>query len=313
MDLPIAESPADRSTKLASPHELRTERIFALVIVTVPFLALLFAAVWQRITLTDILITAVMYTVTGLGITVGYHRLFTHQSFECPRWLRAAFAISGSMAAQGPVIRWVADHRRHHQFSDKSGDPHSPNLDHHGFIASLTSLWHSHVGWFFAAQKTRIRRFVPDLLEDGQLTRIDRRYLLWLALSLAIPAGLGALLTGTVAGALSALLWGGLVRMFLIHHVTWSINSVCHVFGRRPFQSRDRSTNVAWLAIPSLGESWHNAHHAFPTSAVHGVERFQLDLSALLIRALEACGLATSVKRPDAAQIQARRTATTPH
>ena len=251
-----------------------------------------------------------MYTFTGFGITVGFHRLFTHKSFECPTWVKAAFAIAGSMAVQGPVIRWVADHRRHHAFSDRVGDPHSPHLrERHGIAGTVSELWHAHIGWFFAEEKTRIKRFAPDLLVDRDLAKIDKRYFTWLFLTLAIPAVLGGLVTGSIRGAASALLWGGFVRVFLVHHVTWSINSICHVFGTRPFETRDRSSNVPWLAIPSLGESWHNGHHAFPTSAVHGVDRVQIDLSGLLISTLERLGLAWNVKRPTAAQIEARRIA----
>lgn len=293
----------DRSTKRPTDRELRLERNFALAVAVVPFLGVVAAAIWHAITWVDLGILIATYTVTGLGITVGYHRLFTHQSFTCPRWLEGAFAIAGSMAVQGPVIRWVADHRRHHQFSDKDGDPHSPNLGGR----SMLGLWHSHMGWFFSEQKTRIRRFVPDLITNRMLSWIDQRYLWWVVASLALPAALGGLVTWSLEGALTAVLWGGLVRIFLIHHVTWSINSICHVSGARPFHSRDLSTNNLWLAIPSFGESWHNAHHAFPTSAVHGVGRWQLDLSAMLIGGLEAVGLARNVRRPTAEQIEKRR------
>ena len=308
---PTTDTPKrDPSTVTPTPEALRSERTFAFLVAVVPFVALLGAIAWHVITLTDIAISVVMYAITGFGITVGFHRLFTHKSFECPKWVRTAFQIAGSMAAEGPAIRWVADHRRHHAFSDRPGDPHSPHLRQlHGVSGTIRELWHAHIGWFFDPIKTRIKRFAPDLLVDRDVTKIDKRYYTWLALSFAIPFVLGGALTLSLRGALTALLWGGLVRMFFVHHVTWSINSICHVFGNRPFEARDKSSNVAWLAIPSLGESWHNGHHAFPTSAVHGLGRFQIDLSALLISALERLGLAWNVKRPTAAQVEAKRVA----
>ena len=245
---------------------------------------------------------------SGVGITVGFHRLFTHRSFDCPPWVRAAFAIAGSMAAQGPVVRWVADHRRHHAFSDKEGDPHSPHLRNlHGFVGSVRELWHAHIGWFFSAEKTRLKKFAPDLLVDRMIGRIDKRYYTWLFLTLAIPFALGGLIGHSLRAALTALLWAGLVRVFFVHHVTWSINSICHFFGKKPYETRDESRNNMWLAIPSLGESWHNSHHAFPTSSVHGLGTFQIDLSARLISTLETLGWASNVKRPTAAQIAGKQ------
>jgi stearoyl-CoA desaturase (Delta-9 desaturase) len=310
---PKSEAPRrDPSITIPTAAALRTERAFAFGVAVVPFVGLLAAIAWHVVTVTDLAIAVVMYAITGFGITVGFHRLFTHKSFECPKWVKAAFQIAGSMAVEGPAIRWVADHRRHHAFSDRPGDPHSPHLrERHGVAGTLSELWHAHIGWFFDAEKTRIKRFAPDLLVDRDVTRIDKRYFTWMFLTLAIPFVLGAVATQSLRGALSALLWGGLVRVFFVHHVTWSINSICHVFGNRPFETRDKSSNVAWLAIPSLGESWHNGHHAFPTSAVHGLGRFQIDLSALLISMLERLGLAWNVKRPTAAQVEDRRVAAT--
>ncbi|MBX3225975.1 MAG: acyl-CoA desaturase [Labilithrix sp.] len=299
-----ASARTGQATKNLSPSTLRAERTFATLVVVVPFLGLIGAIAWRVLGLTDVAVFVLMYLLTGFGITVGFHRLFTHQSFECARWVRVAFAVAGSMALQGPVIRWVADHRRHHAFSDRPGDPHSPHVGGRG---ALGKMWHAHVGWFFDTEKTRIRRFVPDLVGDAQVAAVDRLYWLWAALTLALPFVLGAVLSGTWRGGLSGLLWGGFARAFFVHHVTWSINSICHVFGRRPFKTRDRSSNVAWLAIPSLGESWHNAHHAFPTSAVHGVRAGELDPSAWLIALLERTGLAWDVKRPTAAQLASRR------
>ncbi len=301
-----AEVPAAHgATKVPSATALKTERAFALGVAIVPFVGLLAAIIWHAISVVDIAIFLVLYAWTGFGITAGFHRLFTHRSFECTPRVRAAFAIAGSMAIQGPVIRWVADHRRHHAFSDKEGDPHSPHLmQARGISGALKELWHAHIGWFFAKEKTRIKKFAPDLLADVQVTRIDKRYFTWLFLS---PFVAGGLLTQSFRGALTGLLWGGFARIFFVHHVTWSINSICHFFGKKPYETHDESMNNVWLAIPSLGESWHNNHHAFPTAAVHGMGRYQVDLSGMLIGSLEKMGLVWNVKRPSEAQIEKRR------
>jgi stearoyl-CoA desaturase (delta-9 desaturase) len=202
----------------------------------------------------------------------------------------------GSMAVQGPVIDWVADHRKHHAFADDEGDPHSPHGHGSGLRGALRGLYHAHMGWLAVTQgQAEKRRFAADLLEDGVIRRISRGFP-WLVLAgLAIPFGLGFVLTGTLHGALTGLLWGGLVRIFIVHHVTWSVNSVCHFFGRRRFQTDDYSTNVFWLALPSLGESWHHNHHAFPRSARHGLRWWEIDLSGWLILGLEKLGLARNV------------------
>jgi len=300
-------SSGTRSTKLASAGALKTERNFALVVAIVPFVGLLAAIGWHVMSFVDLGIMVVLYAFTGFGITAGFHRLFTHRSFECKPWVRAAFAIGGSMAAQGPVTRWVADHRRHHSFSDKEGDPHSPHLmGTHGVRGAIRELWHAHIGWFFAPQKTRIKKFAPDLMVDRQVNQIDKRYMTWLVLSLAIPFFVGGLLTLSLRGAITGLLWGGFARIFFVHHVTWSINSICHFFGKKPYETHDESTNNIWLAIPSLGESWHNNHHAFPTAATHGLGKYQVDLSGALIWSLEKTGLAWNVKRPTDEQIAKR-------
>ncbi len=300
-------APANGATKLPSAGALKTERNFALGVAIVPFVGLLAAIVWHAISLVDIAIFLVLYAWTGFGITAGFHRLFTHRSFECTPRVRAAFAIAGSMAIQGPVIRWVADHRRHHAFSDKQGDPHSPHvMREHGFVSACKELWFAHIGWFFAKEKTRIKKFAPDLMADRQVNAIDKRYFRWLFLSLAIPLVAGGLLTLSWKGALTGLLWGGFARIFFVHHVTWSINSICHFFGKKPYETFDESTNNVWLAIPSLGESWHNNHHAFPTAAFHGMGKTQIDLSGILIWSLEKMGLAWNVKRPTDEQIAKR-------
>jgi stearoyl-CoA desaturase (Delta-9 desaturase) len=249
---------------------------------------------WQ-----DLLVLAITYTLTGLGITVGFHRLFTHRSFKTTRTLRALLAVLGSMAVEGRLDDWVATHRKHHRFSDHPGDPHSPHVDHApGWRAELRGLGHAHIGWMFRGKdKANPARYAKDLLADRDLRFISRTFPLWVAAGLALPFGLGVALTGSVAGGLTGLLWGGAVRIFLLHHATFSINSLCHFFGRRPFATRDQSHNLAWLAPITFGEAWHNNHHAFPTSARHGLGRRDLDPGAWLIAGLERCHLAWDVVR----------------
>ena len=247
----------------------------------------------------DIAVFAVMYVATGLGVTVGFHRLFTHRSFSTTRPIRAALAILGSAAIEGPVISWVADHRKHHAFSDREGDPHSPHVDHGtGWRGALRGLAHAHVGWLFIhTHRGRRTRYAPDLLADPIVAYVDRTFLAWALGGLAAAFALGYAIGGTLHTALTGFLWGGGVRMLVLHHVTYSINSLCHFFGRRRFDTGDESRNLAWLALPSLGEAWHNNHHAFPTSAAHGRRPWELDISAAVIWALERMGLAWDVVR----------------
>jgi stearoyl-CoA desaturase (delta-9 desaturase) len=247
----------------------------------------------------DLLVLAICYVACGFGVTVGFHRLFTHRSFKTSRSLRVLFAVLGSMAIEGPLIEWVSTHRKHHRFSDADGDPHSPHVQvEKGLRGSLRGLGHAHIGWIFRGENmANPQRYAKDLLEDRDLRFIDRTFPLWAALGLALPFGLGMALTGSVTGGLTGLLWGGAVRLFLLHHVTYSINSLCHFFGGQRFPTGDESRNLAWLAPLSLGEAWHNNHHAFPTSARHGLGRFQFDPSAWLINVLERCGLAWDVVR----------------
>jgi len=249
---------------------------------------------WQ-----DLVVLAITYTLTGLGVTVGYHRLFTHRSFKTGRALRALLAVLGSMAVEGPVIEWVATHRKHHRFSDCPGDPHSPHVDRApGWRGSLRGLAHAHIGWIFRGKDmANPARYAKDLLADRDLRFISRTFPLWVLVGLALPFGLGVALTGTISGGLGGLLWGGAVRVLLLHHATFSINSLCHCFGRRPFRTGDESRNLAWLAPIAFGEAWHNNHHAFPTSARHGLGRWQFDPSAALITGLERCHLAWDVVR----------------
>jgi stearoyl-CoA desaturase (Delta-9 desaturase) len=291
----------------------RTEKIVNLGAVVVPFLATLgaIAMLWNSlVTPTDLAIAATMYLLTAIGITVGFHRLLTHRSFQTSKPLEYLFAILGSMAVQGPVIAWVADHRKHHAHTDEEGDPHSPHVGHDGGARGvLTGLWHAHTGWLMSTQgRADWKRYAADLYEDPGMRKISRHFPLLVLATLAAPALAGYLLSGSLLGALTGVLWGGLVRIFFVHHVTWSVNSVCHFLGSRRFDTDDQSTNVFWLALPSLGESWHHNHHAFPRSAVHGLKRWEPDPSAMIIAAMERVGLARNVVRISPER-QAERTA----
>jgi stearoyl-CoA desaturase (Delta-9 desaturase) len=295
----------------------RTTKLANLGAVVVPFLATLAAIVlfWNRIvSATDLAILAVMYLLTATGITVGYHRLLTHRSFRTHKPTEYLFAFFGSMAVQGSVIAWVADHRKHHAHTDVEGDPHSPHVGHgEGVGGVLRGLWHAHTGWLLSEHgRADWKKYAPDLYEDPGMRFINRRFVSLVLLGLALPALVGYLLTGTLLGAATGLLWGGLVRVFLVHHVTWSVNSICHFLGTRRFDVEDHSTNVFWLALPSLGESWHHNHHAFPRSAVHGLRRWELDPSALVIRAMERLGLAWNVIRIAPERQEAKLTTAAP-
>jgi len=246
----------------------------------------------------DIALLVLLWTITALGITVGYHRYFTHGSFKAPRAVKIALALTGSLAIQGSINQWVADHRKHHKYSDEFGDPHSPWRFGTSRRAVAKGLLWAHMGWLFAEDQTTVENYAPDIASDPDLQRINRNYGWAVLASLLLPALLGGLITWSWIGALTAFFWAGLVRIAFVHHVTWSINSVCHVFGTRPFKTRDNSSNVAWLAIPAFGESWHNLHHADPTCARHGVLKGQMDLSAELIRGLERMNLAYDVRWP---------------
>jgi len=258
---------------------------------------------WQ-----DLLIFAICYVGFGCGITVGFHRLFTHRSFKTGPVLRATFAILGSACAEGPVIDWVATHRKHHAYSDIDGDPHSPHVGYgSGFRGALAGFFHAHIGWVFSDMEVADEeRYARDLLADPVVRFVDRTFIVWVVLGLAVPFGLGYALRGNLAGGLTGLLWGGAARIFVLHHATFSINSVCHFFGRQDFDTRDESRNVPWLVIPTWGESWHNNHHAFPTSYRHGFGPRQVDPSAAMIRLLERLGLARDVIRVDPARVRSK-------
>ncbi len=318
--VPAAAAPAaaaDLPTgTLGGEQQSRKEQVALALFIIVPFVALAAAVpiAWGGwLGWTDLVIMFVMYGISGHGVTVGYHRLFTHRSFKPARGLKIALAIAGSMAIQGPVVRWVADHRKHHKFSDREGDPHSP-WRYGDTIGALTKgLLHAHLMWLFDTEQTPQRKYAPDLLKDRDIVRVSRLFPVWVLVSLVLPTALGALITPAVTshswwqGALTGFFWGALVRVGLLHHVTWSINSICHTIGDRPFLSRDKSANVWWLAIPSMGESWHNLHHADPTCARHGVLRGQVDTSARIIWLLEKLGWVHSVRWPVRERVEAKR------
>jgi stearoyl-CoA desaturase (delta-9 desaturase) len=280
----------------------RRDRIITGIVTAAPMLSLILVGwvLWSRILgWNDVFVFLVLYVSTGLGITVGFHRLFTHRSFKTTRPVRFVLAVLGSAAIEGPVISWVADHRKHHAFSDQEGDPHSPHVGHEGgWRGALRGLAHAHLGWLFVhTHRGRRTRYAPDLLADPVVRWVDKTFIFWALGGLAAAFGLGWLFGGSVRDGLTGLLWGGAVRMLVLHHVTYSINSLCHFFGRRSYETGDESRNLAWLAPLSFGEAWHNNHHAFPTSAAHGQGSLQLDTSALVIRGLEKLGLAWDVVR----------------
>ena len=283
--------------------------LYAFVII--PFLAVLAAVpvAWGGwLSWTDVAIAGVWYVVAGLGITVGFHRYFTHGSFKAKKWLRVTLAVAGSLAVEGSVIQWVADHRRHHAYSDLEGDPHSPWRFGTGWWALTKGLYFAHMGWLFSRELGNRARFAPDLEADEAVSRVDKLFPALVATSVLAPAAMGGLITWSWQGALTAFFWAGLVRIFMLHHVTWSINSICHVYGERPFEVRegDKASNFWPLAIVSFGESWHNLHHADPTCARHGVLRGQVDISARAIWLFEKFGWAWGVKWPKPERIASK-------
>jgi stearoyl-CoA desaturase (delta-9 desaturase) len=281
----------------------RFQAVVTGLFVTAPFagLAVAVAMLWGHdIGLTDVLLAVVMYTITGFGVTAGFHRLITHRSFTARQWLRITLAIAGSMSFQGDVIGWVAIHRRHHAFTDRPGDPHSPYRYGTGITGQLRGLAHAHIGWLFRDDPTPAARYAPDLLADPAMTRVGRAFPTLCAVSLIVPFAAGWAIGGDLRAAWTAFLWAGLVRVLILQHVTWSVNSLCHMIGSRPHPARrfDRSTDLWPLALISFGESWHNGHHSAPACARHGIGRHQIDLSAGLIRIFERAGWATGVRWP---------------
>jgi len=278
-----------------------TQKVITTAIVAGPIAALGLTVWWLWggvVNLTDLMIALVLYVVTGLGITVGFHRLFSHRGFVPRRALKITLAVLGSMAVEGSVTSWVATHRRHHLFSDRSGDPHSPHRYGDRGLALVRGLAFSHVGWLFVSDASRTERYAPDMLKDRDLVRIGELFPLLALASLAVPFGIGFAISGSWVGAVTALVWAGLVRMAVLHHVTWSVNSLCHTFGKRSNATTDRSTNLWPLAVVSFGDAWHNVHHAHPTWARHGAYRGMIDPSAWLIARFEQWGWATRVRWP---------------
>jgi stearoyl-CoA desaturase (delta-9 desaturase) len=276
-------------------------RLVNVTVIVTPFAGLLLAIVllwgwgfsWVHLGL-----LVGMYLATGFGVTVGYHRLFTHRAFDTNRAMRLALAILGSMAFEGPLLKWVAHHRKHHQHSDQDEDPHSPHLHGQGLRGMIRGLWHAHIGWIFIPDAPNLQRYIRDLSRDRMLRAISSTFSIWAAIGLILPTVLGGLLTLSWSGALLGFIWGGLARIFFIHHITWSINSVCHMWGSRPFRSHDQSRNNIFFGFLGLGEGWHNNHHAFPTSARHGLFWWQLDASWLVIRLMGMTGLAWNLRQP---------------
>ena len=310
VELPAQEERKPGPKPITAGTRPTSEQTALYILVGLPFLALLVSipVTWGwGLGWRDVILSIIFYAISGLGVTVGYHRCFTHGGFKTNRPLRIALAIAGSLAVQGPVIRWVADHRRHHQFSDKEGDPHSPWRYGTSVRALTKGMYHAHMGWLFERPRTNEQRFTPDLLADPDIRRIDHLFPVWLGVTLLGPALIGGLWSMSWVGALTAFFWAGLVRISVLHHVTWSVNSVCHVIGERPFESRDKSTNFWPMALISFGESWHNSHHADPTCARHGVLRGQLDLSARLIELFEWFGWVYDVRWPTPERLAARR------
>lgn len=291
----------DISSSISDRTGIR-ERQLAWLTVGIPTLGTLAALVlaWQHgIGGLELGLFASMYLLTALGVEVGLHRFFSHRAFKAGPGVTAFFAIAGSMAAQGPVLFWAATHRQHHAFTDKEGDPHSPHLVGEGFLNRLRGWWHAHVGWLFTLRRQNWSQFVPDLFRDRWIVRLNQHYYLWVLLGLAIPAVAGGLIEGTLYGALMGLLWGGFVRIFLVDHATWCINSFAHTFGPRSHETRDTSRNLLWLAIPTVGGGWHNNHHAFPALAYTGLKPWQIDIGGRFIDLLALFGLVWDVRKPD--------------
>jgi stearoyl-CoA desaturase (delta-9 desaturase) len=307
--LPDPEAPSGNPRLAGITEEEKMKhvaRVITLTITILPFIGLIagFRLLWGGISGLDVALLVSLYSISILGVTIGFHRQLTHGGFETPTAVKIIFAIMGSLAVEGSVIRWVADHRRHHMFTDREGDPHSPHLvEEDGIKGIVKGLWHAHIGWFFVEETTVVPRFAPDLLKDRGIRIVSDLFPLWAILSFAIAPAIAFALTGSVHAAITAFVWGSLVRIFLMHHVTWSVNSICHYFGKRPYETGDQSTNNWLMSIVSFGEGWHNNHHAFPSSAFHGLEWWQIDISGLTIRAMRRVGLVRNVRVPSERQL----------
>jgi stearoyl-CoA desaturase (delta-9 desaturase) len=287
------------------------ERLLVGIFTGVPMLALLAAIpvawVWGLLNWQTIVIGIVFYLFSGLGIAMGFHRYFTHGSFKSKRAFKIALGIAGSMAIEGPILDWVSDHRRHHKYSDKEGDPHSPWRFGEDWKALTKGMVWAHMGWLFDRDITSHQKYSPDWLADKDIVRVNKMFAPLVALTLVLPAVIGGLWTGSWMGAVIAFFWASLVRVSFLHHVTWSINSICHTFGKREFEARDKSKNVAWLAVLSFGESWHNLHHADPTCARHGVFKGQIDIAARGIWLAEKLGWVYNVRWPDETRLTGKK------
>ena len=296
------------------PRASAATRILTLIAVLVPpagfivGIALLWGVAFDW---THLAIMAVMYLASGFGITLGYHRLFTHRSFETSRPIKLLLGVMGSMAVEGSLVRWCATHRMHHQHSDDHADPHSPHTEGSGVRGVLKGIWHAHVGWIFDADSLDLRKYTQDLCKDSTVVWVSKTFPVWVLLGLALPAAVGGLITMSWYGALLGFLWGGLARIFLVHHATWSVNSVCHLWGSRQYRSHDESRNNPIVGVLALGEGWHNNHHAFPTSARHGLSWWQVDISYMVLKALELVGLVWKVKVPSPEKLASLRLADT--
>jgi stearoyl-CoA desaturase (delta-9 desaturase) len=293
---PAAHSvPADAAKPISV--RVRILNLMAVILPLIGFVAVIISLWGRGFYWIDAGLLLGMYALTTIGITVGYHRLFTHHSFETSRVVQIVLAVLGSMAVEGPLLKWVAVHRRHHQHSDTHDDPHSPHEHDGEFLGLVRGIWHAHVGWFFRAVPQNLSHYVKDLRQSRVLRVVSRLFPLWVVLGMLIPAALGGLLSGSWMGALSGFLWGGLARIFLVHHVTWSINSICHLWGRQTYRTSDQSRNNFVFGIIGFGEGWHNNHHAFPTSARFGLRWWQVDLGYYVISILAFLGLASKVRQ----------------
>ncbi len=315
MSVALSNSPVSTRAPIAGVTEghgpaLWLGRLLTVAVIAIPLAAVVLVAtgtIADSVAWWNVALAILFYVVIGHGVTVGFHRLFTHHGFEAKRPLKIALAVLGSMGVQGSVIGWVADHRRHHRFVEQPGDPHSPKRPAEQRLGRLRGLYHAHLGWFFEGARTSREKYAPDLLADRDLVWVDRLFIPIAAVSFVLPFGIGYAITGRFSGGLAAFIWAGVLRVGLFHHVTWCTNSLCHMFGRRPFRTTDTSTNFAPFALLSMGEAWHNAHHAFPTLARHGVDRGQVDTSGRVIRVLERFGWVTQVRWPTPALLASRR------
>jgi len=302
MKSPVADHTIESPVRETTPERASLAiRLVTLITITIPLLgviaALFFLWGWN-FGWTDLGLLLGMYVLTALGITVGFHRLFVHRSFETYLWLKFVLAVLGSMAIENPLFKWVAMHRRHHQYSDTPDDPHSPQYGGRGVLGFLRGFWHAHIGWFFEPDPSDLAHYVKDLSASRTLRLANSLFPLWVGLGMVIPAVMGGMITQSWAGVWTGLIWGGLVRIFLVHHVTWSVNSACHLWGFRPYRSDDESRNNIVFGILAMGEGWHNTHHAFPTSARHGLRWWEIDVTFWVIRTLALLGLAWNLKLP---------------